>query len=165
MNTSVRKITIIFGFLVCMFGFQNIANARTMVVQISSFNPTESVHGLIFALHSLKDSRGEFGNEPYDLTVKVVFNGEGVLNASNKIKHPRIRIATRPDDPRKTARRLIRELRKEDVEMRATGFGLKQYGINPKEDLIRGVKGGGANVIPRFIISPEETDGVVVVNF
>ncbi len=165
MNTSVRKITIIFGFLVCMFGFQNIANARTMVVQISSFNPTESVHGLLFAFHSLKDSRGEFGNEPYDLTVKVVFNGEGVLNASNKIKHPRIRIATRPDDPRKTARRLIRALRKEGVEMRATGFGLKQHGINPEEDLIRGVKGGGANVIPRFIISPEETDGVVVVNF
>ncbi len=148
-----------------MFGFQNIANARTMVVQISSFNPTNSVHGLLFALHSLKDSWGEFGNDPYELTVKVVFNGEGVLNASNKIKHAKIRIKTRPDDPKKTARHLIRALRKAGVEMRATGFGLKQYGLNPKTDLIRGVMGGGANVIPRFITSPEEADGVVVVNF
>ena len=148
MNTSARKMIINLSFLVCMFGFQNIANARTMVVQISSFNPTESAHGLIFALHSLKDSRGDFGNDPYDLTVKVVFNGEGVLNASNKIKHPKIRIDTRPDDPKKTAPHLIRALRKEGVKMKATGFGLKQYGLNPKKDLIRGVKGGGANVIP-----------------
>jgi predicted peroxiredoxin len=165
MNISIRKIIVVLSFLVCMFGFQNIANARTMVVQISSFDPTESTHGLLFALHSLKDSRGEFGNEPYDLTVKVVFNGEGVLNASNKIKHPIVRINTRPDDPRKTADHLIRALRKEGVEMRATGFGLKQYGLNPKKDLLKGVMGGGANVIPRFFTSPEEADGVVVINF
>lgn len=165
MNTSVKKITLILGLLACMFGFQNIANARTMVVQISSFNPIESVHGLLFALHSLKDSRGEFGNDPYDLTVKILFNGEGVLNASNKITHPKIRIETRPDDPKKTARRLIKVLRKEGVEMRATGFGIKQFGLDPETDLLPGVMGGGSNIIPRFITSPEETDGVVVVNF
>lgn len=165
MNISVKKITVTLGLLVSLLGFQNIANARTMVVQISSFNPIDSGHGLIFALHSLKDSRGEFGNEPYDLTVKVLFNGEGVLNASNKIKHPKIRISTRPDDPKKTAKHLIRALHEAGVQMKATGFGLKQYGLNPKKDLFPGVMGGGANVIPRFIISPEETDGVVVMNF
>jgi hypothetical protein len=165
MNKLVRKIILVLGFLVSMVGFQNFANAKTMVVQISSFNPTESVHGLLFALHSLKDSRGEFGNEPYDLTVKILFDGEGVLNASNIIKHPKIRIDTRPDDPNKTARHLIKALNEEGVEMRATGFGLKQYGLNPETDLIRGVLGGGGNIIPRFVISPEETDGVVIVSF
>jgi len=148
-----------------MFGFQNIANARTMVVQISSFNPTESVHGLLFALHSLKDSWGEFGKEPYDLTVKVIFKGEGILNASNKIVQPKIRIATLPNDPLKTASRLIRVLYREGVEMRADGFSLKQYGMDPEKDLVKGVMGGGPNIIPRFITSPEETDGVIVVNF
>lgn len=165
MFVSTRKIFILVSFLVCLLGFQSSVNARTMVVQISSYNPTESVHGLLFAVHSLRDSQGEFGNEPYDLIVKVLFNGEGVLNASNRIKHPRIRIETRPDDPPKTARRLIKELHSRGVEMRATGFGIKQFGIDPATDLLPGVQGGGANVIPRFITSPEETDGVIVVNF
>ncbi len=49
--------------------------------------------------------------------------------------------------------------------MRATGFGIKQFGLDPATDLLKGVMGGGANIIPRFITSPDETDGVVVVNF
>lgn len=155
----------VFSVLMCLFGYQSSANARTIVVQISSYNPTESVHGLLFALHSLRDSQGDFGNEPYDLTVKLLFNGEGVLNTSNKIQHPRIRIETRPDDPPKTARRLNKELRSRGVEMRATGFGIKQFGIDPTTDLLPGVLGGGANIIPRFVSSPEDSDGVVVINF
>lgn len=165
MKTSTKKITVILCLLVCMFGFQSIASARTMVVQISSFNPIRSVHGLLFALHSLRDSRGEFGNDPYPLTVKVLFSGEGVLNASNKIIAPWVRIQTRPEDPVKIPGVLIDTLRKEGVEMRATGFGLKQYGLNPKTDLRLGVKGGGAEVVPRFITSPGETDGVIVINY
>ncbi len=48
--------------------------------------------------------------------------------------------------------------------MRATGFGLKQFGVDPTTDLLPGVLGGGANVIPRFITSPEDDD-VIVVSF
>ncbi|MEE9346459.1 MAG: DsrE family protein [Methylococcales bacterium] len=164
MTTSVKRKAIL-GLLICILGFQNIAAARTMIVQISSFNPTESTHGLLFALHSLRDSRGEFGNDPYDLTVKILFNSEGVLNAAKKIVTPRVRISTRPEDPAKTAGSLINALRKEGVEMRATGFSLKQYGIDPKTDLKRGVQAGGSSIIPRFVTSPEESDGVVVVSF
>ena len=165
MNTSVKKVTAILGLLICICGFQNTANARTMVVHITSFNPIKSVHGLLFALHSLRDSRGEFGNDPYDLTVKILFSGEGVLNASNRIIAPRVRIQTRPEDPAKIPGVLIDKLRKEGVEMRATGFGLKQYGLNPKKDLRLGVKGGGPGVIPRLVTSPEETNGVIVINY
>ena len=165
MAISIRKIALLLGIMLCATGYNSVASARTLVVQISSYNPTESVHGLLFAFHSLKDARGDFGNEAYDLTVKVLFNGEGVINASNKIKHPKIRIDTRPDDPRKTADRLIRALYDEGVEMRATGFGLKQFGLDPATDLLPGVLGGGANVIPRFITSPDEDDGVIVVSF
>jgi hypothetical protein len=31
-------------------------------------------------------------------------------------------------------------------------------------DFKAGIKAGGSSVIPRFVISPEETNGVVVVN-
>jgi|GEM_PF-5937102 len=165
MKTSKKKLTAILCLLVYMFGFQSIANARTMVVQITSFNPIKSVHGLLFALHSLRDSRGEFGNDPYALTVKILFSGEGVLNASNKIIAPRVRIQTRPEDPAKIPGILIDTLRREGVEMRITGFDLKQYGMNPKTDLRLGVKGGGPGVIPRFITSPGEADGVIVINY
>lgn len=48
--------------------------------------------------------------------------------------------------------------------MRATGFGLKQFGLDPATDLLPGVLGGGANIIPRFITSPEANE-VIVVSF
>ena len=139
-------------------------HSRTMVVQITSFDPAEANHGLLFALHGLRDSMGDFGNPPYDLTVKIVFSGEGVLNASKRINNPaRIRFETRPEDPKKDTKHLIRALKERHVEMKATGFGLKQFGLSPK-DLVDGVKGGGSKIIPRFITSPE-SDEVVVVTF
>lgn len=140
----------------------NSLHSRTLVVQITSFDPAEANHGLLFALHALRDSTGAFNNKPYDLTVKIVFSGKGVLNASKNIKNPaRIRFETRPEDPKKDTIHLIRALREWDVEMKATGFGLKQFGLSPK-DLVEGVSGGGSKVIPRFITSPESNEVVVV---
>lgn len=49
-------------------------------------------------------------------------------------------------------------LRREGVEMRATGFGLKQHNVQP-DDLIGGVESGGAPITLRFAASPEEEDG------
>lgn len=148
-----------------VMGFNSVANARTLVVQIASFDPLVANHGLLFALHSLKDSRGTFGNPAYDLTVKVVFSGDGVLNASNKIKHSKVTFETRPEDPAKKADVLIKALVDRGVQIKATGFGLKQFGLDPKTDLLPGVSGGGSTVIPRFIMSAEDKEGVAVVNF
>jgi len=45
-----------------------------------------------------------------------------------------------------------------------TVWGISRIMFDPAEDLLPGVLGGGANVIPRFITSPEE-DEVIVINF
>jgi len=136
---------------------------RTLVVQISSADTVSAVNGLLFALHSIRNARGEFGGQPFRLQVKVSFGGAGVLNASTKILHPEIRIPTLPDDPVKTPEALVDALLAEGVQMRASGFALKSYGVDPT-DLMVGVMPAGPSDQPRFIASPESFD-TFVVNF
>ena len=136
---------------------------RTLVVNIGSESHVKAVNGLLYAYHSLRNARGDFGGHPYQLSVKVTFGGAGILHASSKIDHPEVRIATHPQDPTKTADVLIATLVAEGVPMLASGFALKQYDVEAA-DLLPGIMPGNASTHPSFIASPESRN-TFVMNF
>jgi hypothetical protein len=136
---------------------------RTLVVNIGSENHVKAINGLLYAYHSLRNARGDFGGTPYRLNVKVTFGGAGVLHASSKIVHPEVHIATHPQDPVKTADSLIATLVAEGVPMLASGFALKQFDVEPT-DLLPGIMPGNAATHPVFIASPE-SQNTFIMNF
>lgn len=136
---------------------------RTLVVNIGSENHVKAVNGLLYAYHSLRNARGDFGGTPYQLAVKVTFGGAGVLHASTKIAHPEVRITTHPQDPTKTADSLIATLVAEGVPMLASGFALRHYDVEAT-DLQPGIVPGNAATHPLFIASPESRN-TFVMNF
>ena len=137
--------------------------ARTLVVNIGSENHVKAVNGLLYAYHSLRNARGDFGTTPFPLQVKVAFGGAGVLHASSRIAHPEVKITTHPQDPVKTADVLIATLVGEGVEMLASGFALKHYDVEAA-DLLPGISSGNVMTHPSFIASPESRD-TFVMNF
>ena len=137
--------------------------ARTLVVNIGSENHVKAVNGLLYAYHSLRNARGDFGTTPFPLVVKVAFGGAGVLHASANIAHPEVNITTHPQDPVKTADVLIATLVGEGVEMLASGFALKHYDVDSSE-LLPGISAGNVMTHPSFIASPESRD-TFVMNF
>lgn len=136
---------------------------RTLIVNIGSESHVKAVNGLLYAYHSVRNARGDFGGKPYKLNVKVTFGGAGVLHASSKIAHPEVKIATHPQDPVKTADVLIATLVNEGVKMLASGFALKHYDVDATE-LLPGITAGNAASHPSFIASPESRN-TFIMNF
>jgi len=177
MNTSVRKITLILSFLTCMLGFQNIVNARTIVVHVTTHDADRVTNALLFSKHTC-----QFLPDADVSTVRILFSNDGALNAIKNLLHPKNRIATLPDDDPKTANHLIRQLLglkpsfpdlRCTIQMAVTGPGLKKFG-KKASDLFRGIKVGGpkpttdpAKVqVPAFVSTPEiEGEPIVVVDW
>jgi hypothetical protein len=114
------------------------------VVHVTTFDATRVTNALLFAKHSC-----QFLPDAADTTMRILFTNAGVLNAVENLNHPVNTVPTLPsgDDDPKDAKSLLEKLLGHvstdlglqcDIEVVATGLGLKTYGVprQPKLDKI-----------------------------
>ncbi|MCA9421562.1 MAG: hypothetical protein KC592_11105 [Nitrospira sp.] len=152
------------------------AKGRTVVVHINSFDADRTTNGLLFAKHTC-----QFLPDAAHSTVRVLFSNAGVFNALKDLNHPKNRVPTLEsgDDDPKHAKSLVRKLLGHvtvnppllcNVEVVATGLGLKSYG-KTADDLIDGVQVGGPMPsspvqVPAYLTTPaEEGQPIVVIDW
>jgi len=177
MNAFVKKTAVILSFLGCLFGFQNIAHARTIVVHVTTHDADRTTNALLFSKHTC-----QFLPDAESTTVRILFSNEGVLNAIRTLDHPNNRMLTFADDDPKTANHLVRQLLGLEpsqpdlrctIQIVATGLGLKAFGMDAS-DLFRGIKVGGPKPtadpkkvqVPAYVSTPEvEGEPIVVIDW